>query len=157
VLMLAYGAGLRLEEIRLLRCCHIDFDKECIRICKGKGRKDRIVMLDEGIKKMVMPYIAENPEIDYLFVNDTSNKILSSRTIEKIFDHACRRSGVPKVAGIHSLRHSFATHLMERGTDTRCVQELLGHASIKTTEIYTHVSTGMLKKIKSPISYIKIT
>jgi integrase/recombinase XerD len=154
VLLLAYGCGMRLEEIHLLRRQQIDFDKSCIRIRKGKGRKDRIVMLDDRIKKLMMNYIAEKPEIDHLFINDSNNRILSRRTIQEIFEHARKKAELPKMGGIHILRHSFATHLMERGVDTRCVQELLGHANIKTTEIYTHVSTSMVSKIKSPVSYL---
>ena len=157
ILMLAYGGGMRLEEIRLLRRQNIDFDKNCIRIRKGKGRKDRIIMLDEGIKKVLKTYISSETIADYLFINNSNGEILNSRTIQLIFDHACRRAGVPKIGGIHTLRHSFATHLMERGIDTRCVQELLGHANIKTTEIYTHVSTAMLRNIKSPLSYLDIS
>ena len=114
-------------------------------------------MLDEGIKKVLQSYIAEKPTMDYLFINDSAETLLTSRTISKIFDHACKRAGVPKIGGIHTLRHSFATHLMERGIDTRCVQELLGHANIKTTEIYTHVSTAMVRNIKSPLSYLDIS
>ena len=154
VLLLAYGCGMRLEEIHLLRRQQIDFDKNCIRIRKGKGRKDRIVMLDDRIKKLIVHYISDKPEIDHLFINESSNRVLSRRTIQEIFEHARKKAGLPKMGGIHILRHSFATHLMERGVDTRCVQELLGHANIKTTEIYTHVSTSMVSKIKSPVSYL---
>ena len=157
ILMLAYGGGMRLEEIRLLRQQNIDFDKNCIRICKGKGRKDRIIMLDEGIKKSLEVYFSEKPGINHIFINEISGKILSRRTIQEIFEHSRKKAGLPKIGGIHTLRHSFATHLMERGIDTRCVQELLGHAHIKTTEIYTHVSTAMVRNIKSPLSYLNIS
>lgn len=156
VLLLAYGCGMRLEEIRLVRRHHIDTDKNCIRIQKGKGKKDRIVMLDELIKKVILQHLSEKPSIDYFFINDSNNNILSRRTIQEIFQHARKKAGLPKIGGIHILRHSFATHLLERGVDTRCVQELLGHSSIKTTEIYTHVSTSMVRKIKSPVSYLDV-
>ncbi|MBN1575507.1 MAG: tyrosine-type recombinase/integrase [Chitinispirillaceae bacterium] len=103
VIMLAYGGGLRLEEIRLLRSRNFDFDKDCIRISKGKGRKDRVIMLDRGIKKVLQAYISGNPEMNYLFINDSSGKLLTRRTISKIFDNACKRSGAPKIGGIHTL------------------------------------------------------
>lgn len=156
VLLLAYGGGLRLDEVRTLRKKHFDFDKDCIRIEKGKGCKDRIVMLDPTIKKELTDYFTDDPAIDYLFTNHLSGELLSHRTIAKIFENACYKSRVPKIGGIHTLRHSFATHLLEHGTDTRCVQELLGHASLKTTEIYTHVSTSLIRKIKSPIAFIDL-
>ena len=114
-------------------------------------------MLDEGIKKSLEVYFSEKPGINHIFINEISGKILSRRTIQEIFEHSRKKAGLPKIGGIHTLRHSFATHLMERGIDTRCVQELLGHAHIKTTEIYTHVSTAMVRNIKSPLSYLNIS
>jgi site-specific recombinase XerD len=157
VIMLAYGGGLRLEEVRTLRASNIDFDKDCIRIVKGKGRKDRIIMLDTAIGKTLRHYFSEHPGIDYIFVNESTGELLTRRTISKIFDNACEKAGLPKIGGIHTLRHSFATHLIEHGTDSRCVQELLGHANLKTTEIYTHVSTALIRRIKSPIAYIDLS
>ena len=151
ILMLAYGCGLRLEEVRTIRSGDFDFAKKLLRLRRGKGQKDRIVMLDPVITETVQAFLKHRPE-GFLFTRNGSDDLLDRRTISKIFDNACAKAGVPKLGGIHTLRHSFATHLLEHGTDLRYIQELLGHASSKTTEIYTHVSARVIGNIKSPIS-----
>jgi site-specific recombinase XerD len=156
LLMLAYGCGLRLEELRTLKTTDFDFHKDLLRLEQGKGKKDRTIMLDPFIKEQIKIYVSKNPSNTYLFLSAQTNELLTRRTVSKIFDNACAKAGVPKLGGIHTLRHSFATHLLEQGTDLRYIQELLGHSSSKTTEIYTHVSTHAIGKIKSPIAHLSL-
>jgi site-specific recombinase XerD len=153
ILMLAYGCGLRRGEIRKLRRGDIDLDRRVVTVRKGKGRKDRIVMLD----KQLLPYVASwlaSPACGevFLFEGYERKKALSLRTIGKIYENACEKLRIDRKGGIHSLRHSFATHLLEQGVDLRYIQELLGHRSSKTTEIYTHVAANRITEIRSPIA-----
>jgi site-specific recombinase XerD len=156
VLMFAYGCGLRLNEIRNIQICDIDLVKSTIRI-RGKGNKERIVMIDNSIKPYIVSLLKENssPE-QWLFTSEYTGNQLSRRTIQKIHENSCEKSGVKRVGGIHSLRHSFATHLLEQGTDLRYIQVLLGHESSKTTELYTHVASHKITQIKSPIANINL-
>lgn len=156
ILYIAYGCGLRLNEIRLLKKSHIDFSRDLIKVVSGKGNKDRYVMIDPSIRTLLEQYIKLYKPSNYLFDGIGKDTPLTKRTIGKIFDQACEKAKVQKKGGIHTLRHSFATHLLEHGTDLRCIQKLLGHAHSTTTEIYTHVSKNMIQKIKSPISNIII-
>ena len=105
-----------------------------------------------------LPKVYSEQDIEKLLksVENSKHRLLTRRTVSKIFDNACAKAGVPKLGGIHTLRHSFATHLLEQGTDLRYIQELLGHSSSKTTEIYTHVSTHAIGKIKSPIAHLSL-
>jgi site-specific recombinase XerD len=153
MLMLAYGCGLRLGEIWRLRCIDIDFDRKVIVVHKGKGRKDRIVMLDQALSPQLRQWML-SPHCGsiFLFETQTPGKQVSKRTIQKVYENACAKAGVDRRGGIHSLRHSFATHLLEQGVDLRYIQELLGHASSRTTEIYTHVAAHRLIEIRSPIA-----
>jgi integrase/recombinase XerD len=155
VLLMAYGCGLRLSEIQSLKPKDIDWDRRVIRI-KGKGAKDRQVMLDPCIAVFLKEYLSKRPNLVYLFEGQTSGSPYPKRTIEKIYDNACRAAGIARKGGIHSLRHTFATHLLEQGTGLRQIQELLGHSSIKTTEIYTHVSNKEISKIRSPLASLRI-
>ncbi len=157
ILMLAYGCGLRLSEIRFLKPSDFDLDKNVLRIREGKGNKDRMVMLDPVIIQAIKVYLQSPLISNYLFENKITGGPLTPRTISKVFDQACVRAGIPKRGGIHTLRHSFATHLLEHGTDLRYIQELLGHASSKTTGIYTHVSANVISRIKSPIANLDLT
>ncbi|MBL8025194.1 MAG: tyrosine-type recombinase/integrase [Fibrobacteres bacterium] len=156
LLMLAYGCGLRLEELRTLKVSDFDLDKKLLRLQHGKGEKDRILMLDPIIIQELSALLSENPAQEHLFLSEKTNELLNRRTVSKIFDNSCIKAGLPKLGGIHTLRHSFATHLLEQGTDLRYIQELLGHSSSKTTEIYTHVSAKVIGRIQSPLSRLSL-
>jgi site-specific recombinase XerD len=136
VLMLAYGCGLRLAEIAALRPTDIDWNREVIRI-HGKGSKERDVPLDQCFHVPLKTHLAANKGLVYLFEGSEKRQPYPPRTIQKIYDNACEKSKIQRRGGIHSLRHSFATHLLEQGVDLRKIQVLLGHSSVKTTQIYT--------------------
>ena len=151
ILFLTYSAGLRVGEVVRLKVDDIDSDRMLIHIRQGKGRKDRYTILSEVALDMLRKYArVEKPE-DWLFPGGKDNSFLTERSVQKIFASACKKAKINKHVSVHSLRHSFATHLLEGGTDLRYIQELLGHASSKTTEIYTHVTEANISKIKSPL------
>lgn len=150
ILAFSYGAGLRVSEVLKLRICDLDFEGGIVKIRNGKGGKDRISLLPDSLKVELKEMCSKRGEIRYLFESNRAGK-LTTRTAQKIFEVALKKSGVKKVASFHSLRHSFATHLLENGVDLRCIQELLGHSNIQTTERYTHVSKMLIQKIKSPL------
>jgi integrase/recombinase XerD len=156
ILMLAYGCGLRLGELSCLKPADIDLNRDLITVRQGKGKKDRVIMIDRVIKPFITSYLKNNVGKTWLFEGQNAGHKISPRTIELIFDHGCRKAGVPKIGGIHTLRHSFATHLLEQGTDLRFIQELLGHSSSKTTEIYTHVSRSAISRIRSPLAHLDL-
>ena len=151
VLLVTYACGLRLSEIQNLTPQDINWDRRVIRI-KGKGSKDRQVMLDPSLAPHLKHYLTGRQKLVYLFEGQSPGSPYPKRTIEKIYDNACRAAGIDRKGGIHSLRHTFATHLLEQGTGLRQIQEVLGHSSIKTTEIYTHVSNKEIAKIRSPLA-----
>jgi len=126
IIILAYACGLRLSEIRNMRLNDVDFDRNLIWIRSGKGNKDRTVMLDESIKPILLRHCAIDPNRKWLFISSHTGNRLSTRTISLIYEHACEKAGIPRKGGIHTLRHTFATHLLENGTDLRYIQELLG-------------------------------
>ncbi len=151
ILMLTYSGGLRVSDVVRLKPEDLDTDRKLIFIRKGKGRKDRYTLLSEKIPPVLNQYKKiYKPDI-WLFESQDRLTHLSTRTAEKVFKNACIRADIIKDVSIHCLRHSFATHLLENGIDIRYIQELLGHASCKTTEIYTHVSNRNFEKIKSPL------
>ncbi len=152
ILMLVYGCGLRLGEVCVLEPQNIDVDRKVVWIRKAKGKKDRMVMLDEKLIPFVVSWLKKGCGRKYLFEGYRAEEHLSKRTVEKIYTNACAKHGLDGQGGIHSLRHSFATHLLEQGVDLRYIQELLGHASSKTTEIYTHVAAHKIVTIRSPIA-----
>jgi integrase/recombinase XerD len=156
LLSLAYAGGLRLAELVALKCTDIDFDRDVIHIRKGKGSKDRIVMLSPGLKTEMSGYINFVKPCQYLFESMRGGP-LHPRTVQCVFEQACTRVGLTGRLGIHSLRHSFATHLLEGGTDLRYIQALLGHQSSKTTEIYAHVAANYISKITSPFDQLGLT
>lgn len=155
ILSLAYGCGLRMAEIRAIKLPWFDYTRTTLRVT-GKGRKTRVIMVDKKIKEDLEHYLKYgNPGSVYLFEGWKKGEKITDTTISKIYTRACEKANVEKKKGIHTLRHSFATHLLEQGVDLRYIQELLGHTSSKTTEIYTHVSPEAVRKIKSPISFLK--
>jgi site-specific recombinase XerD len=152
ILMLTYGCGLRLGEVQHLKPEDIDINRKILWVRKGKGKKDRMVMLDESLLSYVKQWLEEGCGTCYLFEGYVPGKAISERTIEKVYTNACRKLKINNQGGIHALRHSFATYLLEQGVNLRYIQELLGHASSKTTEIYTHVAANVITGIRSPIA-----
>lgn len=151
ILMVTYSGGLRVGETVKLRLSDIDSKRMMIFVQGAKGRKDRYTLLSEAALAQLREYCREYRPKEYLFEGWNGRKHLSERTAEKVFDDAVEEAGVQKDVSIHSLRHSFATHLLEAGVDIKYIQELLGHSRTRTTEIYTHVSQKVLGKIVSPL------
>jgi site-specific recombinase XerD len=151
LLMLIYSAGLRVSEAVHLRPEDLDPERMLIRVRGGKGRKDRYTLLSDRALAAVKVYVAEYQPARWLFPGPRAARPLATRTAQRIVENARIRAGVAAHATPHTLRHSFATHLLEAGTDLRYIQELLGHASTRTTEIYTHVSRRDLRRIRSPL------
>jgi site-specific recombinase XerD len=150
MLMLAYAAGLRVSEIVAVRLKDIDSDRMTIFISRAKGKKDRVVGLSEMLlQELRQYYIQYKPKV-YLFEGEPG-RMYANRSVQKVFQLAKERAGIKVPGGIHTLRHSYATHLLESGTDIRFIQELLGHNSILTTRRYTHVSIQFTSKIRSPL------
>jgi len=156
ILMLIYSAGLRVSEVVRLKVDDIDVDRNLIMVKGAKGRKDRQTILSDVALDIFKKYIREYQPENWLFPGATHRKRLNTRSVQKMFNRVCKEAGIKKEASVHSLRHSFATHLLESGVDLRYIQELLGHQSSKTTEIYTHVSNKNLRKIKSPLDNLKL-
>ncbi|WP_339817346.1 tyrosine-type recombinase/integrase [Paenibacillus sp. FSL R7-0216] len=156
MLYLAYASGLRVSEVVRLRITDIDPVRGILRVRQGKGKKDRHTLLSQTAWDMIKKYVkAERLSTSlWLFPGQHPGSHLHQRSLQKVFKEALQTSGVMKQVGIHVLRHSFATHLLENGTDLRYIQELLGHANPSTTERYTHVSTKNLKRIQSPLDRI---
>lgn len=150
LLSLAYGAGLRVSEVISLKVCDLDLEEMTIHIKQAKGQKDRISIVPEKLVTDLKNSLAGKAKSDFVFASERGGKI-SVRTAQKIFALALHRAGVEKNATFHSLRHSFATHLLENGVDVRYVQELLGHQNIRTTQRYTQVTNPRLKNIRSPL------
>ena len=149
LLSLLYSAGLRIGEAINLEITDIDSQRMLIHIKQAKGKKDRYTLLSEAFVKILRDYyIAYKPK-KYLFEGQKGGKY-SNTSAQKVLKTALFKAGIRKKVTLHSLRHSFATHLLEKGTDIRYIQELLGHSSPKTTMIYTHVTETSLKKIKNP-------
>lgn len=151
ILYLVYSTGLRVGEVVRLRVEDIDSKRMLIHIRQGKGRKDRFTILSSNALKILRKYATIEQPKEWLFPGIKDGDFLTERTVQKIFKKACELAGIKKDVSVHSLRHSFATHLLEGGTDLRYIQELLGHQSSKTTEVYTHVSNKNLSKIESPL------
>ncbi len=154
ILFLVYSSGLRVSEVVRLKIKDIDSTRMMIHIRQGKGKKDRYVILSEAALKELRNYTKKYRPIDWIFPSSNEDKHLTERSVQKIFEKARYKSKIQKNVSVHSLRHSFATHLLEGGIDLRYIQELLGHRNIKTTEIYTHVSRKDISRIKSPLDQI---
>ncbi|MFH1089578.1 MAG: site-specific tyrosine recombinase/integron integrase [Candidatus Uhrbacteria bacterium] len=150
MISLSYGAGLRVSETVKLRIKDLDLPNLQLNIRQSKGAKDRITVMPEKLKNKILQFMAGKEANDFLFASERGGR-LTERTAQIIFERALKITGIKKDATFHSLRHSFATHLLENGVDVRYVQELLGHQNIRTTQIYTHLTNPALKNIKSPL------
>jgi site-specific recombinase XerD len=155
VMMTAYGCGLRLCETLALRPHHIDSKRMVIRVEQGKGRKDRYVMLPSQLLDTLREYWrAYRPGV-WLFEGQEKGRPLSPKTVQAVFHEVRERAGITKRVTFHSLRHSFATHLLEDGTNVRVIQALLGHRSLTSTQIYTHVASTYLNDTTSPLDRLR--
>ncbi|NMC52002.1 tyrosine-type recombinase/integrase [Candidatus Kuenenbacteria bacterium] len=150
IVALAYGAGLRVSEVVGLKVADIDVKELTLLVRQGKGRKDRLTILSKKLVADLEKIMAGKRSDDYIFESNRGGR-LTEASAQKVFYAALKKAGIKKPASFHSLRHSFATHLLENGVDVRYVQELLGHANIRTTQIYTKVTNPSLKNIKSPL------
>jgi len=151
ILALMYSAGLRVSEVVKLKAEDFDFDNKILWIRQGKGKKDRQTIISNKLISILRQLINKLEIGEYLFAGQKFKNCLSARSVEKVFSQSLVVAGIKKQATCHSLRHSFATHLLENGTDIRYIQKLLGHQSLKTTQIYTAVTTQALSEINSPL------
>lgn len=152
MLELAYGAGLRVSEVVKLQVSDVRVEEGLLLIREAKGGKDRLSLLPQKLKLELTGFVLGRGGKDCLFPSERGGR-LTERTAQKVFEKALAASGLMKEGTFHSLRHSFATHLLEGGVDLRYVQELLGHANIRTTQRYTHVTGSALRKIQSPLDF----
>jgi integrase/recombinase XerD len=161
MLTLAYGCGLRAGEVVRLRAGNIDREQMIIRIVQSKGRKDRHVMLPAEVVKLLRQWwkvrptaydAGVAPEQRWLFPGRSQHQPLTTRQFSRLFKEAAKAAGLRKTVSLHSLRHSFATHLLERGKDIRLIQALLGHSKLETTARYSRVAIGLIAKIESPLA-----
>lgn len=151
MIMLGYSCGMRVSEVAKLQVKDIDYDRMTVFITQGKGRKDRVVNLSNVMNDQLKAYIQlYNPQ-KWIFENPKGDCHITPRTLQNVFKKACTVANITKSVSFHSLRHSYATHLLEAGVDLRYIQELLGHCSSRTTEIYTHVSRKSLQGIANPL------
>lgn len=155
IIMVIYSGGLRISELINLRVKDIDSDRMQIRISQSKGKKDRYTLLSNKTLLILRKYFTEYKPKDWLFEGESGGQYADS-SIYSIFKKATASANIMKKVSIHSLRHSFATHLLESGTDLRYIQSLLGHSSSKTTEIYTHITTKGFDQIKNPLDKLDI-
>jgi integrase/recombinase XerD len=155
LLMTIYAAGLRRTEAARLQVSDIDSARMTITI-KGKGQRDRVVMLSPVLLETLRQYWRYHKPKHWLFPGATPNQPISGNDIFQVFQNAARRAGITKQLSPHSLRHSFATHLLESGTDLRTIQILLGHRSLRTTARYLHVSQHQLRAITSPLDSLNL-
>ena len=154
VMMPVYSSGLRAGELIRLKPEDIDSERKIIHIHGGKGKKDRYTILAEVVLEGLREYWKAFKPKAWLFEGQVAGIPYSIRSAQQVFEKAKDKAGIKKHVSIHSLRHAFATHLLDQGTDIRFIQELLGHSSVRTTEIYTHVSKRTIATIKSPIEKI---
>ncbi len=160
MLTLAYGCGLRAGEVVRLRACDIDSEQMIIRIVQSKGRKDRHVMLPPEVVELLRQWWKARPSANDAGVAPEQRLLfpgrkcrpLTTRQFGRLFKEAAKAAGLRKTLSLHSLRHSFATHLLEDGKDIRLIQALLGHEKLETTARYTRVATGLIAKIESPLA-----
>jgi len=152
MMSLGYACGLRVSEVIALKVADLDIDELVVHIKNAKGKKDRISVLPEKLRNDLRNIVAGKNADDFVFDSNRGGK-LTTTSLQKMFRKSLAKTNIKKLATFHSLRHSFATHLLENGTDVRYVQELLGHSNIRTTQRYTQVTNPKLKNIKSPLDF----
>jgi integrase/recombinase XerD len=144
-----YCSGLRLSELINLKVGDLELEEKIGWVRSGKGSKDRLFILSNNVIDELKDFIKDKKDAEYIFTG--YNERMSHRNVQKLIKSAARKAGIDKEVHPHTLRHSLATHLLESGENIRKIQELLGHASLSTTQLYTHITTGELKKIKNPL------
>lgn len=149
IISLIYSCGLRISECINLKISDIDSSRMLIKIVQGKGKKDRYVQLSTKLLLLLREYYKEYKPKDHLFQGQFKDEY-SAKSIQNVLKRALIKCNITKQITVHSLRHSFATHLIEQGTDIRIVQEILGHKDIRTTQIYTHISSARISKVNNP-------
>jgi site-specific recombinase XerD len=154
ILMTAYAAGLRISEVVSLRVDDIDSQRMVLRVRQAKGRRDRYVMLSPRLLTLLRKYWKVARPTEWLFPGDIPGRPLNTSTVYRVCVQAARDAGLSKHVTVHTLRHSFATHLLEAGTDIRTIQVLLGHRNLKTTAVYTHVSPAAVETTRSPLDQL---
>ncbi len=154
LLLTVYSAGLRVSEVVKLQPIHIERSRKMIRIEQGKGRKDRYTVLSDTLLKTLEEYWRAYRPGNWIFFGKTKTKPMPIETAQKIYYNAKEEAGVKRGKGIHTLRHCFATHLLEQGTRTYILQQMLGHKSIKTTARYLHISNDAISKVISPVDAV---
>lgn len=154
MLMAAYGCGLRCSEVLRLRVRDIDSGRMVVRVCRGKGRKDRYVPLASSLLQALRVCWREYRPADYFFPGPGGSEPMKARTLGQICANARTKARLPKSVTMHTLRHCFATHHLEAGTDLRTLQMILGHQSLHTTSIYLHVSTARIRDARSPLDLL---
>ena len=150
MLSLIYACGLRRSELLNISLSDIQSKRNLLFIRQSKGKKDRMLPISNKLIELLRDYYKAYKPIKWLFEGQEAGERYSERSIQLVLNHAVTKAKITKPVTLHWLRHSYATHLLESGTDLRYIQELLGHSSSKTTELYTHVSTHNLQKIRSP-------
>ena len=150
IIGLLYSGGLRIGELLNLKLNHLDIDRSQIHIRQGKGRKDRVVVMSEVIKPLLLNYIHTYKPTDFV-IEGRDGGIYSASSIRAFLKQSCQLAGIKKPVTPHTLRHSYATHMLENGIDLRYIQELLGHVKPETTMIYTHVAQKDIMQIRNPL------
>lgn len=151
LLAFAYGAGLRMNELRMLKIQDVDVNRNVVHVKNGKGKKDRYAVLSILLAKKLNEYLSQVKPKVYLFEGQTPGKPMGERSIQYIINEALQKTSIKKQVSMHTLRHSFATHLMEDGIDVHSIQRLLGHKDLRTTMIYLHVAQIRPKPVHSPL------
>jgi site-specific recombinase XerD len=155
IIITIYSAGLRISEAINLKIKDIDSNRMQIRVEQAKGKKDRYTLLGNKTLEILRKYVAEYKPKIWLFEGSKGEQY-APRSIQEILKKSVSKTDIKKRISVHTLRHSFATHLLEAGTDLRYIQSLLGHANSKTTEIYTHITTKGFDQIKNPLDNLEI-
>ncbi|MBW6462167.1 MAG: site-specific integrase [DPANN group archaeon] len=151
-----YGCGLRVSEVTKLKKQDLRFDENILMIRQAKGKKDRVVMIPKSISSRLKSYINSRADENPYVFDSARGGHLTTSTIQKIMKNTIIKTNIKKKVHPHTLRHSYATHLLENGTDIRIIQRLLGHNDIRTTEIYTHISNAFIKTVNSPLDFLEL-